>query len=112
MTVETDTRISQILDSLGIEEENSGAFAGEWLRTSGERVESLNPATGEPIAAVRFATADDYEKVAAVSVEAFREWQTWPAPKRGEIVRQLGDELRRHKEELGLLVTLEAGSRR
>jgi aldehyde dehydrogenase (NAD+) len=109
MTVETDTRISKILDSLGIEEENPGAFAGEWLRTSGERVESLNPATGEPIAAVRFATADDYEKVAAVSLEAFREWQTWPAPKRGEIVRQLGDELRRHKEELGLLVTLEAG---
>jgi aldehyde dehydrogenase (NAD+) len=109
MTVETDTRISKILASLGIEEENHGAFAGQWLPTSGERVESLNPATGEPIAAVRFGTADDYEKVAAVSVEAFREWQTWTAPKRGEIVRQLGDELRRHKEELGLLVTLEAG---
>ncbi|HWM94672.1 MAG TPA: aldehyde dehydrogenase family protein [Thermoanaerobaculia bacterium] len=109
MTVETDTRISQILDSLGIEAENHGAFAGQWIRTSGERVESLNPATGEPIAAVRFGTADDYEKVAAVSVDAFREWQTWTAPKRGEIVRQLGDELRRQKEELGLLVSLEAG---
>ncbi len=109
MTVETDTRISKILASLGIEDENPGAFAGQWLQTSGERVESLNPATGETIAAVRFGTADDYEKVAAVSVEAFREWQTWTAPKRGEIVRQLGDELRRHKEELGLLVSLEAG---
>jgi aldehyde dehydrogenase (NAD+) len=109
MTVETDTRISKILASLGIEDENPGAFAGQWLQTSGERVESLNPATGETIAAVRFGTAEDYEKVAAVSVEAFREWQTWTAPKRGEIVRQLGDELRRHKEELGLLVSLEAG---
>ncbi|HYN22705.1 MAG TPA: aldehyde dehydrogenase family protein, partial [Thermoanaerobaculia bacterium] len=109
MTVETESRVAHILDSLGIEAENPGAFAGQWLRTSGERVESLNPATGEPIAAVRFGTAEDYEKVAAVSVEAFREWQTWPAPKRGEVVRQLGDELRRHKEELGLLVTLEAG---
>ena len=99
MTVETDTRISKILASLGIEDENPGAFAGQWLETSGERVESLNPATGETIAAVRFGTAEDYEKVAAVSVEAFREWQTWTAPKRGEIVRQLGDELRRHKED-------------
>ncbi|HSN86472.1 MAG TPA: aldehyde dehydrogenase family protein, partial [Thermoanaerobaculia bacterium] len=97
MTVDTEPRIASILGSLGIEAENPGAFAGEWIRTSGERVESLNPATGEPIAAVRLATAEDYEKVAAVSVEAFREWQTWTAPKRGEIVRQLGDELRRHK---------------
>jgi aldehyde dehydrogenase (NAD+) len=112
MTVDiadTDSRIAHVLDSLGLEVESSGAFAGQWLQTSGERVESLNPATGEPIAAVRFGTGADYEKVAAVSADAFKEWRTWPAPKRGEIVRQLGDELRRHKEELGLLVTLEAG---
>ena len=55
------------------------------------------------------ATAEDYERVAAVTVEAFREWRTWPAPRRGEIVRQLGEELRRHKEDLGRLVTLEVG---
>jgi aldehyde dehydrogenase (NAD+) len=109
VNIATDSRIAHVLDSLGLEAENPGAFAGEWLRTSGERVESLNPATGEPIAAVRFGTAEDYEKVAAVSQKAFEEWRTWPAPKRGEIVRQLGDELRKHKEELGLLVTLEAG---
>ncbi|HEX7180866.1 MAG TPA: aldehyde dehydrogenase family protein [Thermoanaerobaculia bacterium] len=109
MTVDTMTNVSRILDALGIEAENPGAFDGEWIETHGERVESLNPATGEPIAAVRLATADDYERVAAVSLEAFREWQTWPAPRRGEIVRQLGDELRRHKEELGRLVTLEVG---
>ena len=58
MTVDTDSRTAQVLDSLGIEAENHGAFAGEWLRTSGERVESLNPATGEPLAAVRFGTAE------------------------------------------------------
>ncbi len=109
MTVETDTHVAKILDSLGVEAENPGAFDGEWIQTHGEKVESLNPATGEPLAAVRLATAEDYEQVAAVSAEAFREWRTWPAPLRGEIVRQLGDELRRHKEDLGRLVTLEVG---
>jgi aldehyde dehydrogenase (NAD+) len=117
MTVETlndtlnDTLkdTAHLLDALGLEAENPGAFDGTWIRTHGERVESLNPATGEPIAAVRLATAEDYERVAAVSAEAFRAWQTWPAPHRGEIVRQLGDELRKHKDELGRLVSLEVG---
>jgi aldehyde dehydrogenase (NAD+) len=109
MTVDTESTVSRILDSLGIEAENPGAFDGQWIATHGEKVESLNPATGEPIAAIRMATAEDYERVAAVSLEAFREWQTWPAPRRGEIVRQLGEELRRHKEDLGRLVTLEVG---
>ncbi len=109
MTVHTESSLSRILDSLGVEAENHGAFDGEWIRTHGETVESLNPATGEPIAAVRLATAEDYERVAAAAAEAFREWRTWPAPLRGEIVRQLGDELRRHKEDLGRLVTLEVG---
>jgi aldehyde dehydrogenase (NAD+) len=109
MTVHIESSLSRILDSLGIETENFGAFDGEWIETHGEIVESLNPATGEPIAAVRLATAEDYERVAAISLEAFREWRTWPAPRRGEVVRQLGDELRRHKEELGRLVSLEVG---
>ncbi len=109
MTVDTVSSVSRILDSLGIEAENHGAFDGEWIQTHGERLESINPTTGEPIAAVRMATHEDYERVAAVTVEAFREWRTWPAPLRGEIVRQLGEELRRHKEELGQLVTLEMG---
>jgi len=109
MTVHIESSLSRILDSLGIEAENHGAFDGEWIETHGETVDSLNPATGEPIAAVRLATAEDYERVAAISLEAFREWRTWPAPRRGEVVRQLGDELRRHKEELGRLVSLEVG---
>jgi aldehyde dehydrogenase (NAD+) len=106
---ETDSSVAQILDALGIAAENPGAFDGEWIATHGERIESLNPATGEPIAAVRMATAEEYERVAATTVEAFREWRTWTAPRRGEVVRQLGEELRRHKDELGRLVTLEVG---
>src|SRR5690348_272855 len=99
----------ETLAALGLEAENPGAFDGEWIETRGERVESLNPATGEPLAAVRLATAEDYERVARASVAAFEAWRTWPAPRRGEVVRRLGDELRRHKEALGRLVTLEVG---
>ncbi|HEV2847057.1 MAG TPA: aldehyde dehydrogenase family protein, partial [Thermoanaerobaculia bacterium] len=109
MTVDTQSSVSKILDALGIDAESPGAFDGGWIQTHGERVESLNPATGEAIAAVRMATEEDYERVAAVTLEAFREWRTWPAPLRGEIVRQLGEELRHHKEELGQLVALEVG---
>jgi aldehyde dehydrogenase (NAD+) len=109
MTVETAPQAESVLRALGVEEENPGAFAGEWLPTAGKRVESVNPATGEPIAAVRLAGEGEYERVAATTVRAFEEWRAWPAPRRGEIVRQLGDELRRHKQELGALVSLEVG---
>ncbi len=109
MTVDTTTHSEQILRRLGIEAENHGAFDGSWIATSGERIESVNPATGEPLAAVRTASVEDYERVAESATAAFRAWRTWPAPKRGEVVRQLGQELRRHKDDLGALVTLEVG---
>ncbi len=99
----------QILDELGIASENSGAFDGTWIDTQGELVHSVNPTTGEVIASVRQATAEDYEQVAAASSQAFREWRTWPAPKRGEVVRLLAEELRKHKAALSALVTLEMG---
>jgi L-aminoadipate-semialdehyde dehydrogenase len=112
-TDRTDRETQGLFASLGIgdaaEDAHSGAFAGEWLPTHGPRVESLDPATGEPLGAVRLATAEDYERVAQVAVAAFAAWREWPAPRRGEVVRQLGDELRRHKEELGRLVSLEVG---
>ncbi|HET9766623.1 MAG TPA: aldehyde dehydrogenase family protein, partial [Thermoanaerobaculia bacterium] len=101
--------VPELLASLGLERENPGAFAGAWLPTSGALVESINPATGEPIAGVRMAGPDDYQRCAERTVEAFHEWRTWPAPKRGEVVRQLGDRLRDHKTALGKLVTLEVG---
>ncbi|HVS02520.1 MAG TPA: aldehyde dehydrogenase family protein [Thermoanaerobaculia bacterium] len=110
MTVTMPTRdTSELFAQLELETDNPGAFAGEWIDTRGERIESLDPATGEVLATVRGATRDDYERVVATSVEAFREWQTWPAPRRGQVVRDVGDELRRLKEPLGRLVTLEMG---
>ena len=109
MTVLSPSAVSAALSRLGLAEDNPGAFDGAWIETRGPRVESLNPATGEPLASVRACSPEDYERVAAASVAAFEEWKHWPAPKRGEVVRLLGQELRKHKEDLGLLVTLEVG---
>src|SRR5579862_7206224 len=83
MTVDTLTDLAATLGPLGLQAENPGAFDGAWIDTTGERVESINPATGESIAAVRLATRDEYERVAAASEAAFHAWRSWPAPRRG-----------------------------
>ena len=100
----------ELLRELGIAATNPGAFAGgEPIATAGPSIASTNPATGEPLASVRFATAAEYDRVALAAVEAFVTWREWPAPRRGEVVRQLAQRLREHQEALGHLVTLEAG---
>jgi aldehyde dehydrogenase (NAD+) len=83
---------------------------GGWLNDSaGPILESINPATGELLGRVRTATVTDYERIMTAAREAFLRWRTVPAPKRGEIVRAIGQELRAHKDALGTLVTLETG---
>lgn len=72
-------------------------------------IESVNPATGELLGRVRAATAADYERIIVAARAAFDKWRMVPAPKRGEIVRLIGQELRAHKDALGTLVTLETG---
>jgi aldehyde dehydrogenase (NAD+) len=110
MTLDTlPDQTARVLSALGLERESSGAYAGTWLPTSGALLDSINPATGEAIGSVRMATGDEYNRCAQVTVEAFHEWRTWPAPKRGEVVRQLGERLRQHKDALGRLVSLEVG---
>ncbi len=111
MTLATASRpdVESLFAELGIEAENPGAFDGSWIDTGGELIESIDPTTGEPLAAVRQATAEDTERVVAASVAAFEKWRTWPAPRRGEVVRQLAEALRRHKDALAKLVTLEVG---
>ncbi len=69
----------------------------------------MNPATGSELARVRLASAQDYDRTIAQSIEVFERWRMFPAPRRGQIVREIGDELRRFKDDLGTLVTLEAG---
>jgi aldehyde dehydrogenase (NAD+) len=99
----------EVFESLGLAEHNSGVFAGDWLEPTGDQVEVVNPTTGETLATVGMASADDYDRVADSSVEAFERWRNLPAPKRGEYVRRLGDALREKIEPLGALVTMEMG---
>ncbi len=98
------------LEKLGIEEMNYGAYNGEWLTdVSGSINEVISPIDGNVIARVKQAGPDDYERVASKAQEAFESWRMVPAPKRGEVVRQIANELRKYKKELGALVTLEMG---
>ncbi|MEM9803347.1 MAG: aldehyde dehydrogenase family protein [Planctomycetota bacterium] len=105
----TTTQDLGFLSSLGIEETNEGAYAGSWLPCSGDILESRSPATGEVIGRVRMATSADYERVVAAAQEAFLRWRELPGPKRGEIVRRMGNAMREHKDALGRLITLEMG---
>ena len=98
-----------LLDRLGIQAENPGLYMGGPQATTGELVHSTNPTTGEVIASVRLATKEDYERCTANSEKVFKCWRMLPAPKRGEIVREMGNALREHKEDLGALVSLEVG---
>ncbi|MDX1448693.1 MAG: aldehyde dehydrogenase family protein [Acidimicrobiia bacterium] len=98
-----------VLSSLGLSSDNSGVFAGGWRQASGETIDVENPSTGETIARVTLGSVDDYEQVVASSTETFDRWRMLPAPRRGEYVRLLGDALRRHRDELGALVSLEMG---
>jgi len=102
--------IKEMLDQLGIKKINSGACTGTiWLETQGELLESFSPNDGNLIAKVQQANWDDYEKVINTAQEAFKIWRKVPGPKRGEIVRQMGDELRKYKVPLGKLVSYEMG---
>ena len=99
----------EIFGPLGLDEHNSGVFAGSWLEGTGGDLPVTNPASGEVIATVTQASEADYDKVVESSAEAFAAWRTLPAPKRGEYVRLLGHALREKKEALGALVSLEMG---
>ena len=102
--------LTEVLERLEIEPVNSGACYGDWIpNPSGGELESINPATGEALAKVLRAGPADYECVVARAQAAFSEWRMIPAPKRGEIVREIGNELRLHKADLAALLTLEMG---
>lgn len=101
-----------ILKSLNLNTKNqgTGTHHGWWSNTTAEgEIISYNPTTGKEIASVYNCSAADYEKIITSSHEAFLSWRTFPAPKRGEIVRLIGEELRKNKDMLGSLVSLEMG---
>ena len=96
------------LETLGIHELNLGGFDGEWLG-SGPVLEVFTPTDGSLIGKVQQVTEEEYDRIVDRAHQAFLEWRKVPAPRRGEIVRQIGNALREKKEALGALVTLEMG---
>jgi len=104
--------INSLLGRLGLKAMNPGAWSGShgWSTARDSTLVNVrNPADGALIAQMRPASAEDYENVIASAAEAAAAWRHVPAPKRGEAVRLLGEELRRHKSDLGTLVSLENG---
>src|ERR1700731_3892453 len=100
------------LRALGLRDLNPGTWSGShgWsTQTTGPLIDSVNPSTGKRLAQVRGATLQDYEHVMASAVAAAAAWRQVPAPKRGEAVRLMGEELRKHKEALGSLGSMENG---
>ncbi len=102
--------IGKALENLGIKSENSGTSTGNnWFPAEGEWLDSISPADGNHIARVASSTNEQYEEVVHTAQSAFVKWRQVPAPKRGEVVRQIGEALREKKEDLGKLVSYEMG---
>ena len=97
------------LRKLGLKEENLGCWNGKDWVGNGSTYTSINPSTGEHIARIKFGNELDYESCLKNMEEAQESWMLTPAPKRGEIVRQIGMKLRDHRIELGSLISLEMG---
>ena len=103
-------KMDKVLSKLGIEKINEGAATGtKWLKAGGEKLDSFSPVDGKKIASVTTVTQDNYDAVVNQAQAAFAEWRMWPAPKRGDVVRQVGEALRKYKEPLGMLVSYEMG---
>ncbi|EOR93279.1 Aldehyde dehydrogenase B [Arcticibacter svalbardensis MN12-7] len=97
------------LKVLGLEDLNPGVSTGnDWILTANE-IESISPVDGKRIGTVRIASPEDYESVIKTAEEAFPEWRKLPAPKRGDIIRQMADAFRKYKQELGTLISYEMG---
>jgi aldehyde dehydrogenase (NAD+) len=96
------------LRKLGLDGNNLGGFHGRWIG-SGPKLDVITPIDGSQIGSVTQVTEAEYDQIVARAHEAFLKWREVPAPRRGELVRQLGNRLREVKSELGQLVTLEMG---
>jgi len=108
-TIAQQFGITEALEILGVKALNDGTSTGNNHFSTGEILESYSPVDGQLIGKVKTTSAADYEKVMLTATEAFKTFRLMPAPKRGEIVRQFGDKLRKYKEPLGKLVSYEMG---
>jgi aldehyde dehydrogenase (NAD+) len=101
--------MKSILERYDLLDEQSGAGSGKALKCSGDMLESISPIDSQLLGKIRCASAEDYGKIISGATEAFQTWRMVPAPKRGEIVRQIGDVLREHKKSLAEVISLEVG---
>ena len=103
--------IIEVLNRLHINDINEAFSTGNvWSSSPNAEVKNIvSPVDGKKIASVKFATANNYNQLVETAAKAFINWRTVPAPRRGEIVREIGEELRKHKEDLGTLVSYEMG---
>ncbi|MFN4025892.1 MAG: aldehyde dehydrogenase family protein [Flavobacterium sp.] len=108
-TIAQQFGMTEALEILGVIAVNEGTSTGNNHFSSGDIIESYSPVDGQLIGKVKTTTAEDYEKVMQTASEAFKTFRLMPAPKRGEIVRQFGEKLRKYKEPLGKLVSYEMG---
>jgi aldehyde dehydrogenase (NAD+) len=104
--------IQSILEKYDLMDEQAGAGSGSALKSRGELLTSISPIDRQPLGRVRCASAEDYEHISDRAVAAFITWSNVPAPKRGEIVRQIGQALRDHKNSLAEMISLEVGKLR
>jgi aldehyde dehydrogenase (NAD+) len=102
--------MKRLLNRLGISASNSGVCCGDWVASpGGDTITPINPANGESIASVVTAAREDYDRCVIRAQQTFACWRMMPPPQRGEIIRQIGQALREHKQDLGRLVTRETG---
>jgi aldehyde dehydrogenase (NAD+) len=102
--------MQDLLKQLGISEVNSGTSIGQqWVSSKGKNITSWSPVDAKKIGEVTITDEEAYETVIKTAEKAFEQWRTWPSPRRGEVVRQVGEALRKNKEALGKLVSYEMG---
>ena len=102
--------VMQFLQALQIQKENEGSSTGTiWIKSKGQKITSYSPVDKKEIGAVISSDQQAFENIITTAQSAFQEWRKWPAPKRGEVVRQLGEALRNDKQALGQLVSYEMG---
>ena len=100
----------EFLQELQLQKKNEGSSTGTiWQTSKGEIIVSSSPVDNKEIGTVISTDKEAYEKIITTAQAAFLEWRSWPAPKRGEVVRQMGDALRKEKQALGQLVSYEMG---
>ena len=100
----------ELLQRLGLEDGQSGVAVGpRWLEGRGGELASDSPVDGSTLGRVRMASPDEYNEVVRQAQAVFLEWRQTPAPKRGDIVRQIGDAVRAAKGDLGRLISWEVG---